>query len=94
MTKTIREHEGSKYLRRIWPVTEGPWIEVDVYAVLEAFQVKCPARAQAVKKLLCAGQRGKGSEMDDLKGAEAAISRAIELQALREHEAKEAKKGE
>ena len=87
--KSITEHEGSKYLRTIIDARsedgkgEAVSIKVDVYSILEAFSVTCPARAHAIKKLLCAGQRGKGSELEDLEGAMAALSRAIELQKCR-----------
>lgn len=81
----ITAHEGNKYLRTIRPAVDiaNP-IRVDVYAVLEAFGVTCPARAHAIKKLLCAGIRGKGNELDDLKGVLAAVNRAIELQQARD----------
>ncbi len=94
MSKSIDEHEGKKYLHRIVPVkiishgnsNDGkitpPSFEVDVYAVLKAFKVTCPARAHAIKKLLCCGNRGKGSAMSDLLGVEAAVARAIELQRI------------
>lgn len=36
-----------------------------------------------VKKLLCAGQRDKGSKKEDLIGALAALNRAIELENTR-----------
>lgn len=81
MPKSINEHEGQKYLRIIQSaIVPGDYLDVDVYAVLEAFKVTCPARAHAIKKLLCCGNRDKGSEMADLIGAEAAVARAIELQ--------------
>lgn len=80
MTKTIEQHEGRKYLRAITSPVDGSVIDIDVYAVLVAFDVTCPARQQAIKKLLCCGNRRKGDQMDDLIGAEAAVSRAIELQ--------------
>ena len=51
---------GSKYLRSIDMPVPG---KVDVYSVLEAFDVRCPARQHAIKKLLCAGLRGKGGEL-------------------------------
>jgi hypothetical protein len=84
----IEAHEGAKYLRQIHSAyMREPGIAacvmVDVYCVLVAFDVDCPAVAHAVKKLLTAGQRGKGSALDDLIGAQAAISRAIELERLR-----------
>lgn len=85
MTKPIYDHEGKKYLRRICGagVDKGT-IEVDVYCVLEAFGVTCPATQHTLKKLLCAGQRSKGNRLADLIGAEAAISRAIELEKIRQ----------
>lgn len=85
--KTIDEHQGNKYLRLIHSArldNTRPPISVDVYAVLVAFNVTCPARQHAIKKLLCCGNRDKGGEMADLIGAEAAISRAIELQKIKD----------
>lgn len=93
MSKSIVEHEGKKYLRKLTgfddtdPETPRA-VLTDVYAVLEAFSVTCPAVAHCIKKLLCAGQRGNGSALDDLIGAEAALNRAIELERnrIKEHE--------
>lgn len=73
--------DGKKYLRVInSAVTPGSCVWVDVYEVLIAFGVTCPARAHAIKKLLCAGQRGKGDALDDLRGAAAAVARAIQIE--------------
>lgn len=55
-------------------------VEVDVYSVLEAFGVACPARQHAIKKLLCAGTRGKGDTLQDLMEASQSVSRAIDLE--------------
>ena len=55
-------------------------ITVDVYDVLKAFDVKCPAIQHAVKKLLCAGIRGHKDRKQDLTEARASIGRAIELE--------------
>ncbi len=83
----ITQHEGSKYLRTIHSaVNQDAAIRVDVYAVLKAFNVTCPAIAHATKKLLCAGGRGKGDVLADLKGALAAVNRAIELELERARE--------
>ena len=60
----------------------------DVYDVLEAFGVTCPAIQHAVKKLLMPGQRGAKSKTHDLKEASASILRAIEMQDKREDELK------
>jgi hypothetical protein len=95
--ETIKQHEGSKYLKPIYSPVEKDEndrpavIHVDVYAVLEAFDVKCPAIAHCIKKLLMPGQRGKGNIQADLKGAMAALNRAIELQDIREGSPREHK---
>lgn len=64
---------GSKYLRPMRCLVEG---KADVYAVLDAFSVTCPARQHAVKKLLCSGIRGKGDVVQDLAEAMDAVERA------------------
>lgn len=55
-------------------------IAVDVYAVLECFGVTCPAIQHAVKKLLCAGERGHKDRLTDLQEAVVAVVRAVELE--------------
>lgn len=77
---------GSKYLRHIITTPDGL---ADVYAVLDAFDVRCPARQHAIKKLLCSGLRGKGSALQDLTEAGDAITRAIDLQTVRENPTRE-----
>lgn len=67
---------GSKYLRPMHHLVDG---KADVYAVLIAFNVTCPARQHAIKKLLCSGIRGKGSCLQDLSEARDAIDRAIQI---------------
>ena len=68
---------GSKYLRDVPCLIRHK--RVDVYAVLDAFNVTCPARQHAIKKLLCAGLRGKGDVKQDLFEASDAVTRAIEM---------------
>jgi hypothetical protein len=82
--QSIEQHEGRKYLRTIYPAgdTSQSAIRIDVYAVLNAFNVTCPATQHAIKKLLAAGLRDKGSRMDDLTGAMAALNRAMDLESL------------
>lgn len=53
---------------------------VDVYAVLNAFEVACPATQHAVKKLLQPGNRGHKDRMTDLQEALQSIERAIEME--------------
>lgn len=81
--QSVKEHEGKKYLRRIYSSSSGDWVEVDVYEVGVAFEVTCPAQMHALKKVLCAGNRGKGSRLQDLQGAVVALYRAIELEERR-----------
>ena len=70
---------GNKYHRRIHGV-DGAVATVDVYAVLEAFNVTCPARQHAIKKLLCAGLRNKGDAESDLAETLCAVERAITIE--------------
>lgn len=58
---------------------EGQSATVDVYDVLKAFGVACPATQHAIKKLLMAGNRGHKDKLTDLTESLTAISRAIEL---------------
>ena len=67
---------SNKYLRQL---PEGK-TAVDVYDVIEAFQVTCPAVQHALKKLLCTGIRGHKNAMTDLHEAGQSIERAIALE--------------
>lgn len=75
---------GDKYHKRITGLDYQATV-VDVYAVLAAFGVTCPARQHAIKKLLMAGNRSKGSQLQDLKEAVCAVERAVQLQEVVEH---------
>ena len=57
----------------------GKVFAADVYSVLAAFGVKCPARQHAIKKLLMPGQRGAKGEIQDLDEALVSVSRAIDM---------------
>lgn len=72
-------HSGNKYHRGVHDLFENKQVTVDVYSVLDAFNVTCPAIQHAAKKLLCAGIRGKGDTAQDLSEARDAITRAMEL---------------
>lgn len=76
-----KQDDRKKYKRRIQSAMpeDLSTVWVDVYCVLKAFGVTCPARQHAIKKLLAAGQRDKGSELNDLEGALIAVERAIQL---------------
>ena len=74
---------GSKYKRMIRQTLPeghaGAAVIVDVYDVLRAWDVTCPALQHAVKKLLQPGQRGSKSAAQDLREAIRSIERAIQL---------------
>ena len=74
---------GNKYHRTITQTlpgdTHGCSVVIDVYDVLRAFGVDCPALQHAVKKLLCAGLRGSKSAEQDISEAANSCRRAIEL---------------
>lgn len=66
-------------------------MDVDVYDVLAAFGVTCPAIQHAVKKLLCPGQRGVKDAMQDLIEARFSIDRAMQLLKAQQAELKRRK---
>ena len=53
---------------------------MDVYDVLSAWGVACPATQHAIKKLLMPGRRGHKTRLQDLREARDAIDRAIALE--------------
>lgn len=76
----------NKYLRTIHETGNSDLdiaVRADVYEVLEGFNVTCPARQHAAKKILCSGIRGKGDAIQDLTEARDALNRAIELELRR-----------
>lgn len=75
--KSIGQRSRNKYQREIRP---GVW--VDVYDVLAAFNVTCPAMAHAIKKCLAPGQRGVKDSAQDKREAIASIDRSIEMESL------------
>lgn len=74
----IDQFSVNKYVKVISD-KNGNVADVDVYDVLKAFNVICPATQHAVKKLLCSGARGHKDIVTDLKEARDSIVRAIEL---------------
>ena len=61
-------------------ITPTKAVTADVYCVLRAFGVQCPAVQHAIKKLLMPGKRGAKSARQDLEEAAKSIERAIELE--------------
>lgn len=77
-----RDMKISKYTRYIDYVDasgKSHKVPIDVYSVLKAFDVRCPATQHAAKKVLCTGIRGHKDALTDLNEAIASIERAIEL---------------
>lgn len=68
-----QEFTGNKYHRKIIGL-DGTVTVTDVYRVLDAFDVREPGLQHALKKLLCAGIRGKNDTDNDLKEAIDAIT--------------------
>lgn len=56
-----------------------PGVFVDVYDVLKAFNVTCPAMAHGIKKCLAPGQRGTKGVFQDKQEAIASIVRSIQM---------------
>lgn len=53
---------------------------IDVYRVLVLFGVTNPCIQHAIKKLLCAGNRGVKDELKDVQEAIASLLRYLEMQ--------------
>lgn len=52
---------------------------IDVYRVLNLFEVTDPCIQHAVKKLLCAGKRGGKSKEQDIREAVDSLNRALQM---------------
>lgn len=73
----VEPTSGSKYHRQIHDLGSNRCVLIDVYSVLIAFAVTDPGLQHAIKKLLCAGFRGKATTAQDLREARDALDRAI-----------------
>ena len=63
----------NKYLR------ECKGVKIDVYDVIKAFNVTCPALQHLIKKALCTGLRGHKTQEQDLQDILDSAKRAVEL---------------
>ncbi|MCF0178618.1 MAG: hypothetical protein HUJ97_00025 [Bacteroidales bacterium] len=68
----------SKYNREIIGL-DGKVTTVDVYRVLDAFQVTDPATQHAIKKMLCLGLRGHKDYLTDIDDSIESLQKAKEL---------------
>ena len=64
---------------RVVKDTDGNSVVVDVYSVLDGFNVTCPALQHLIKKALCVGIRGHKDTDQDLQDINASAIRAIQL---------------
>lgn len=77
---------GNKYHRTIYQLfkyeddctVQPTSIKIDVYSVITAYEVTNPGLQHCIKKVLCAGIRGKANQLQDLREARDALDRAIE----------------
>lgn len=67
--------KGDKYLRPIIGAKNG---KIDIYAVAHTFNLTA-GLYHAIKKILCAGERGIKSQVQDLEEAITALQREIEI---------------
>jgi hypothetical protein len=74
-TKPTTGIDMNKYQRKLTN-PKGSDIVIDVYDVLNAFDVSNPATAHAIKKLLCTGTRGAKDWETDLQEAIDSLERA------------------
>jgi len=70
---------NNKYNRIIKNNSTDYELTVDVYDVLKAFDVKCPALQHLIKKALCVGIRGHKDSSTDLQDIIDSAIRAKEL---------------
>tara|TARA_R110002012_G_scaffold272128_2_gene457581 strand:- start:47 stop:499 length:453 start_codon:yes stop_codon:yes gene_type:complete len=64
-----------KYLLEVMP-----GVKVDVYDILLACNVKCPALSHGIKKMLLPGARGAKDSLQDKEEAIVSIKRSIQLE--------------
>jgi hypothetical protein len=70
----VEERKHSHYFKKVGDLTE-----IDVYNVLYLFNVNDPCLSHAVKKLLCAGQRGVKDKNKDVQEAIDTLNRYLEI---------------
>lgn len=56
-----------------------PYNEIDIYRILEVYEVTDPCIQHAIKKLLCAGKRGSKDVAKDILEAQMSIDRWFEM---------------
>ena len=73
----VYHHQNRKHGHYFKDVSQLDFI--DVYAVLKLFGVTDPCLQHAIKKLLCAGQRGVKDQEKDINEAKDTLERCLEL---------------
>lgn len=77
--ETSRVALTHKYERLIIGKRKSGNCVIDVYRVIDAYGIQCPAVAHALKKLLCTGTRGYKDYPQDLVEAIRSIEEALAL---------------
>jgi hypothetical protein len=77
-------NSANKYNREIVGL-DGVKTIIDVYRVIVAFNVTSPELQHAIKKILCAGLRGKGNEDQDISEAVLSLQKYQERKAQESH---------
>ena len=76
----VIKHKYQKPIKGKIVPEDNNMLYVDVYDVVKAFDVVCPAMQHAIKKMLCSGQRGVKDSVRDKREAIDSINRSIELE--------------
>jgi hypothetical protein len=77
LTEILHNHDMEKHSHYKKDVSHLKMI--DVYRVLNLFEVTDPCVQHAVKKLLCAGKRGGKSKEQDIREAVDSLNRALQM---------------
>lgn len=70
----------STYIRSIQSVDGYLPVKIDVYGIIRAYEISDPELQHAIKKILCAGQRGVKSKKQDILEAIQSLNIWIETQ--------------
>lgn len=77
-SKSDKFSDGDKYIRTMYGLC-GTAVKVDAYRVLDAYPTNDPAVDHAIKKMLCAGQRGHKYKITDYENAIESMQKALVL---------------
>lgn len=73
-------NNNNPYIDNPYIVDISKYNKLDIYRILNLYEVNNPCLQHAVKKLLCAGKRGSKNFITDINEAIIALQRCIEMQ--------------